>query len=349
MISIKTRCFGKTKDGKTVTAFDLRNENGMSVTLLDYGATVQIINVPDRDGKQIDVSLGYDDLTSYEDGGCFYGAVVGRYANRIGNARFVLDGREYQLSHSKRESNHLHGVFGKRLFESSVDGDGVTMRYFSPDMEEGFPGDLRLEVRYVLRDDNALEINYKAETNAPTVVNLTNHTYFNLNGQDGSTVFDHKVRLNSSFFTEYADSFAQTGRIISVENTPLDFRTEQTLGARFNDDYRQLRICTGYDHNMIVDGKDGKLKSIGAVRSEKTGILLEAFTTEPSFQFYSGNYMHFDPVQKGKNGVRYPKNGAICLEAQHYPDSVNHPDFPSTVLRPGDVYRQKTVYKFKVE
>ena len=235
------------------------------------------------------------------------------------------------------------------MFEASADGETLILRYRSPDGEEGFPGNLDLEVRYRLSADNALEISYAATTDKPTVLNLTNHCYFNLNGADGSTIFDHIVRLNSSAFTEYEEGFAQTGKIIPVEGTPLDFREEHAIGERFDDDYHQLRMCTGYDHNMILDGPAGELKPIGTARSEKTGIGLEAFTTEPAIQFYSSNYVQFDPVPHGKNGVRYPKNCAFCMEAQHYPDSPRHPNFPSTVLRPGETYRQTTVYRLTTE
>ncbi len=347
MIDILTKEFGQTKEGDKVTSFELRSRNGARVSILDFGCTIQSVIVPDREGTPTDVVLGYDDIASYENGSCYYGAVVGRYANRIGNARFVLDGKEYLLEKSSGESNHVHGVFNKRMFEAFTDDGALILQYVSPDMEEGYPGNLSVEVRYDLREDNSLEITYKATTDAPTVLNLTNHSYFNLNGQDGSTILDHKLQLNCGHFTEYEKSFAQTGKIISVDHTPLDFRTEQIIGARFNDDYPQFRLCTGYDHNMILDGAEGGLKPIGWAKSEKTGICLEAFTTEPAIHFYSGNYMHFDPVSKGKNGIRYPKNGGFCLEAQHYPDSVNHPHFPSTVLRPGEIYSQKTVYRFK--
>ena len=346
MTSITSKEFGRTKDGRRVTAFELQNGNGMLVRIIDLGAAVQSIIVPDRNGTPTDVVLGYDDVASYENGSCFYGAIVGRYANRISdNGRFSLDGREYQLEKNSEESNHVHGVFVKRMFDASIDGEDLILRYFSPDGEEGFPGNLSLEVRYRLREDNALELNYAATTDAPTVLNLTNHCYFNLNGLDGSTVLDHRLRLNCSSFTEYSESFAQTGRIIPVEGTPLDFRQEQSIGARFDDDYHQFRICTGYDHNMILDGEAGELKEIGTAKSDKTGICLEAFTTEPAIQLYSANYIHFDPVPCGKNGVRYPKNGGLCFEAQHYPDSVHYPHFPSTVLRPGETYNQKTVYR----
>lgn len=348
MVTVHTNEFGRTKEGRKVTAFTLKNDKGMSVRILDFGGTVQSLTVPDRKGVPTDVVLGYDDVASYENGSCFYGAIVGRYANRIKDACFVLDGKEYLLEkNSKGESNHNHGVFNKRMFEASVDNGALILRYFSPDMEEGFPGNLSVEVRYRLCDDNALEIDYTATTDAPTVLNLTNHSYFNLNGQDGSTVLDHRVQLNSSRFTECSEAFAQTGTILSVEDTPLDFRTEHFVGERFNDPYQQFRICTGYDHNMILDGDMGKLKRIGSAKSDKTGICLEAFTTEPAIQFYSGNYIHFDPVPYGKNGVRYPKNGGLCMEAQHYPCSPNYAHFPTTVLRKGDVYRQTTIYQLK--
>ena len=348
MATIRSKDFGHISSGQSVTAFEMCNKDGMTVNILDFGATIQNMIVPDRDGKPVDVVLGYDDIESYENGTCFYGAIVGRYANRIGGARFILDGKEYQLEKTPGEDNHVHGIFNKKMFETYEENGTLIQRYISPDMEEGYPGNLSVEVCYTLRDDNALEITYKATTDATTVLNLTNHTYFNLNGQDGSTVFDHKVRLNSSNFTEYTETFAQSGKIIPVDNTPLDFREEHTIRERFYDDYHQLRICTGYDHNMILDGEEGELKLIGTMASEKTGICLEAYTTEPAIQFYMGNYMHLDTVKKGKNGVCYPKHGGLCFEAQHYPDSVNHDNFPSTVLRPGEIYNQKTVYRLKL-
>lgn len=338
--------FGTTKDGKKVTAYEMRNDNGMFVRVLDYGCTIQSVVVPDKNGVPTDVALGYDDLMSYEDGTCYYGAIVGRYANRIGDARFVLDGKEYILEKtSENKLHHLHGVCAHRLFSGRVEGETVILQYVSPDGEEGFPGNLNIEVRYTITEDNALTISYAATTDAPTVVNLTNHSYFNLNGQDGSTVLEHKVWLNSSYFTEYTDTFAQTGRILPVENTPLDFRKEQAIGARWEDGYPQFRACTGYDHNMVLDGEEG-LKPIGTVKSERSGIKLEAFTTEPAIQFYSANFIHYDAVERGKNGVRYPKNGGVCFEAQHYPDSTSHAHFPNVVLRPGETYRQTTVYRF---
>ncbi len=337
--------FGKLKDGRTVTAYEMKNDSGMSVKLLDYGCTIQSIVLPDKNGTPTDVVLGYDDISSYEEGSCYYGAVVGRYANRIGDARFVLDGKVYQLKKtSENKLHHLHGVYAKRLFKGRIEDGAVVFEYLSPDGEEGFSGNLNVEVRYTLKDDNSLELFYRATTDAPTILNLTNHCYFNLDGQCGDTVFDHKVRLNSSYFTEYTETFAQTGRVIPVDGTPLDFRKERTIGSLFNDDYHQFRICTGYDHNMVIDGKEGEFKEIGTAKSDKSGISLKAFTTEPAIQFYTANFIHFDSAAKGKNGLRYPKNGAFCFEAQHYPDSINHKNFPNVILRPDEVYTQKTVY-----
>lgn len=346
MVTIQAKPFGVTGAGQSVTAYEMTNDNGVFVRILDLGGTVQTILVPDRRGVPTDIVLGYDDPASYEKGTCYYGGIVGRCANRIGGARFTLDGREYLLQSSPGETNHVHGVFHRKMFAAAVEGEELVLRYVSPAMEEGYPGSLTMTVGYRLTDDNALILTYRAVTDAPTLVNLTNHTYFNLNGQDGSTVLNHRVQLHCSYFTEYTPSFAQTGAVIPVDGTPLDFRTEHTVGSRFLDDYHQLRICTGYDHNMPVDGQPGELRSVGSAASDVTGISVEAFTTEPAIQFYSGNYMHFDPVERGKNGVRYPKNGGLCFEAQHYPDAVHHPNFPSVVLRPGREYRQTTVYRF---
>ncbi len=347
MESITSEEYGVTKEGKGVKKYVLKNSKGMSVNILDYGATIQSIMFPDRGGKLIDVTLGYDDLKSYEDGSSFFGGIVGRFANRIGGARFKLDGIEYKLDANSEEGhNHVHGVFNKRLFNAALEGGSLVLKYVSPDMEEGYPGELSVTVKYSVTEDDALEIDYTATTDKPTVINLSNHCYFNFHGNDGSTILDHRVKLFSSAFTECDEFFAQTGRIIPVDGTPLDFREEHTFGERFDSDYPRFRVCTGYDHNMILDGLDGELKPIGKAWCDKTGIGLSAFTTEPAIQFYSGNFIQYDAAPHGKNGIRYPKNAGFCFEAQHYPDSVNHENFPSTVLRPGEVYRQKTVYSF---
>ena len=346
MTTVTSKEFGKTKAGQSVTAFELKNENGMLVRILDLGGIIQSVIVPDRNGNMLDVALGYDDVESYENGSCYYGAVVGRYANRIGGGRFTLDGKEYILE-TNEEGHHIHGVFPKRIFDSSIDGEDLMLHYFSPDMEEGYPGNFSVDIRYHLSGDNALEITYTATADAPTIVNLTNHSYFNLNGQDGSEVLDHRLWLNCIAYTQYTETFAQTGKIIPVENTPMDFRKEHIIRESINEEYPPLRVCTGYDHNMVLGGSEGELKPIGTLKSDKSGICLEAFTTEPAIQLYTANFIHCDPVPFGKNGIRYPRQGALCFEAQHYPDALNHPHFPNTVLRPDDVYSQKTVYRFK--
>ena len=348
MTKITSREFGKTKNGEIVTAYTLTNENKVSVTILNFGCAIQSITLLDKNNKLQDIVLGYDDVASYEVGTCFYGSIVGRFANRIGGASFVLDGKKYQLEKSIGENNHVHGIFGKKLFNSSIIDDTLLLKCTSPDMEEGFPGNLNVEIRFNLTDDNSLIISYIATTDKPTILNLTNHCYFNLNGQDGSTVFDHYLQLNCSYFTEYNDDFSQSGKIIDVTDTPLDFRKGKTVGQDFKDPYYQFRICTGYDHNMIVDGNENELKRVGTCISNNTGITLEIFTTEPAIQLYSSNYIMYDEAKCGKNGLRYPKNGALCFEAQHYPDSPNHSHFPSTILRPGETYTQTTIYKLSV-
>ncbi len=346
MTMITSKPFGYTKSGHLVTAFEMRNSQGVTVRVLDLGCAIQSILLLDREGKETDVVLGYEDVASYEEGSCFYGAVVGRYANRIKGGHFFLEGKEYQLEkNSPNGTNHIHGVFAQKVFESKIEGEELVFHYLSPDGEEGYPGNLSLTVTYTLSEDGALTLEYEATTDETTVINLTNHCYFNLNGHDGSTVLGHHVWLNCIAYTEYSDTFAPTGRIIPVEGTPLDFRNEHQMERDWDSSYRQFRICTGFDHNMILDGKPGELKPVGTAYSEQSGICLRVFTTEPAIQFYSGNFIQFDNAPMGKYGIRYPKNGGLCMEAQHYPDSVNNPSFPSTVLHPGETYHQKTIYQ----
>ena len=348
MIKIYTEPFGVITNGNNVTRFVMENENGMKVAVLDYGCTVQSILVPDRDGVLRDVALGYDDASCYEKGSCFLGAFVGRYANRIGNAAFTLNGRIYRLKKNEGE-NHLHGTFAHRLFDGVVKDNAVEFRFESLPSEEGYPGTLKGKVLYRLTDDNALEIEYTAVCDEDTVINLTNHTYFNLNGQDGSDVLDHVMRLYADSFTELNEDQLPTGRILGVDNTPLDFRREKKIGANLSSDHPQMRLASGYDHNMILNGTAGTLREIARVKSPQTGITLTASTTEPAVQFYSGNFVQGDRAPHGKAPVRYPRYGGFCLEAQHYPDSVHHPDFPDTALKKGETYYQKTVYRFTID
>lgn len=348
MTSITAEPFGLTRSGEAVTRYELRNSAGMRVRILSYGCTVQSILVPDAAGKLRDVALGYDDLASYEAGNCFFGAVVGRYANRIKGAAFSLDGRDYTLPKNDG-NNHLHGVMAHQVFSGSVEGDVLVLRRTSPDGEEGFPGTLQVSVRYHLGEDNALSITYDAQTDAATVINLTNHTYFNLNGQDGSDVLDHVLALHAEAFTECDAQLIPTGRILPVAGTPMDFRSGRRIGVEIDAPYPQLQNGSGYDHNYVLKAEEGALLPFAEVCSAQSGIKLNCFTTQAGVQFYTGNYLHQDTAPAGKGGKRYPRRGGFCLETQHYPASPNFPQFPSTRLNPGERYHQETVYQFSIE
>lgn len=339
--------FGLTKNGEEVLRYTLENGCGMSVSVLTYGCAIQRILVPDRSGAPVDVALGYDDLLSYEKGICLYGAVVGRYANRIKDAEFTLNGVRYQLE-KNLGGNHLHGCFPRRVFEAQVCSDTLVLSYLSPDGEDGFPGDLRLEVRYRLTEENALEIEYAARTDRDTVLNLTNHTYFNLDGCGNGDVLGHLLRLDSDSITEPDASSTPTGKILGIAGTPFDFRTEKAVGAEIFSEYPLLAQSCGYDHNYILKGA-GELREFASVRSRESGIVLTCATTQPAVQLYTGNFIGEDPVPCGKNGVRYGRYAGLCLETQHYPASPNFPHFPTTVLRRGEEFFEKTVYRFDIE
>ena len=343
MTTVSVRPFGSTGDGKAVTQYTLKNENGMCVQLLSYACAVQRMVIPDKNGVPRDVVLGYDTPEGYENGSSFFGAFVGRYANRIKNAAFPLGGKMVRLR-PNAGAHHLHGAFARRVFDGEITDGGVVFRYVSPPEEEGYPGTLTGEVRYTLTADNALVIAYTATADADTVVNLTNHAYFNLNGQDGSDVLNHLLQIDADSYTDMDGSLIPTGKINSVDGTALDFRSEKPIGA----DIAQLAQSGGYDHNLILNGSTGALRRFAAAKSGSTGIILTAYTTEPAIQLYTGNFIQNDTAAHGKNGVRYPRYGGFCLEAQHYPCSPNYPQFPSTVLKKGETYRQTTVYQLSV-
>lgn len=348
MIKITSKPYAVTRNGEQVVRYTMTNSNGMSVSVLSYGCIIQNIMLKGADGKERDVVLGYDNLMDYESSICFFGACVGRYANRIKNAEFELNGITYKLKKNLGEA-HLHGVLSFQVFEGEIEDDGVCFKRISLSEDEGYPGNMSIEVRYKLTEDNALEIDYKAVSDEDTVVNLTNHTYFNLNGQDGSTILDHKVTIDSDKVTEIDRCAMQTGNYRYVENTPMDFREEKTIGRDINVDYDQLNITQGYDLNYIINSPSGKLRKISTVKCDKSGIMLETYTTEPAVQFYAGNFLAAVRDIIGKNQTLYPKYGGFCLETQHSPCSPNYPQFPSTVLKQGEVYSHKTIYKFVVE
>jgi aldose 1-epimerase len=344
--------FGKTKEGKDVQLYVLSIDKGMTVKVITYGATITELWAPDREGKLSDVTLGFDTIKGYEQKGSpFFGCVVGRYANRIAKGRFTLDGTEYKLA-TNNGPNHLHG--GNKGFDKAVwevvgksAGDKVvslTLRHVSPDRDEGYPGKLTTEVTYTLNDRNELRIDYKATTDKPTVVNLTNHAYFDLAGHDQGDVLGHELTMKASKYTPADDTLIPTGKIEPVKGTPFDFTRPTTIGSRFD---KLKGEPKGYDVNYVIDGKPGTLRLAAVVREPKTGRVLEMETTEPGVQFYTGNFL--DGKAKGKGGAVYKKHTGFCLEAQRFPDTPNHKDFPSAVLRPQETYRQTTVYRFSAK
>ncbi|HWS42932.1 MAG TPA: aldose epimerase family protein [Pseudoflavonifractor sp.] len=343
MIAIRNSAFGKTGTGKSVSCWTLTNDSGMSAEILTYGGILRALTVPAADGPR-DVVLGFDDMAGYEGQDAYIGAVVGRVANRIGGARFMLDGREYRPS-ANRAPNCLHGGFhgfNEKIWAAGTQDDALVLSLTSPDGEEGFPGTLRVKVIYTLGEDNSLTIEYLAECDAPTVVNLTNHSYFNLKGAGSGTAEDHMVRILADQFNETDGAGIPTGRLLDVEGTPFDLREGKRLEEGLASDHPQLVGGGGYDRNFILkSGFDGVLKRAAAV--ECAGLRMECFTTQPGLQLYTANYLD---TMSGKGGRTYERRCALCLETQNWPDAVNHPDFPNAILRPGQTYLQTTVYRF---
>lgn len=340
---ITSKIFGTTEAGNLVTCFDMANKNGMVVSVLNYGCTIHRILVPDRNGAKINVALGYDSILGYEEGNCYFGALVGRYANRIRDARFSLNGRTFRLTPNDGK-NHLHGIFSKTVFSAYEENGKLIFHHLSTPAEEGFPGNLSVAVRYLLTDDNALVLEYEAETDAETVINLTNHTYFNLNGE--GDVMNHSLCLLSELFAECDSETLPTGRLLNVAKTPMDFRSPRTILEAMDLSFEQIELCGGYDHHYLLNHAPDVLTPFAELIGDRSGIRMTAYTTQPGVQLYTGNYVQNDtaPFEKGKR--RYKKHAGLCLETQHAPDSPNMPVFPSTVLHPGEKYHQKTVFQF---
>jgi aldose 1-epimerase len=315
-----------------------------------YGGVVVSLRVPDRRGNLGDVVLGYDQLDRYLKKGAYFGALIGRYGNRIGNGRFSLDGQEYKLAQNNGE-NHLHGglvgfdkVLWNRTESPTDDVFGLKLTYLSKDREEGYPGNLSVTVIYTLTNKDELKLSYSAMTDKPTVVNLTNHSFFNLAGS-GSNL-GHEIMINADRFTPVVKGLIPTGELRDVKGTPMDFSTATAIGARIDEDYEQLTLAGGYDHNYALNKRDSELSLAARVSEPSTGRVMEVYTTEPGMQFYSGNFL--DGSITGKGGRVYERRSAFCLETQHFPDSPNKPGFPSTVLRPGQQYSSTTIYRFSV-
>jgi aldose 1-epimerase len=339
-------------DGTAVKQFTLTNGSGVEVRAISYGAILVSIKVPDRAGRLGDVVIGHDSLDGYLTRSRFFGALVGRYGNRVGGAQFTLDGKTYTLA-KNNGANHLHGGvkgFDKVVWQGSVNkdprGPSVTFSRTSPDGEEGYPGALAVRVTYTLTDKNELILDYHATTDKPTIVNLTNHSYFNLSGEGSGDILGHRVTIDAESYTPVDAGSIPIGEIAPVAGTPFDFRKETAIGARIDADNDQLRIGTGYDHNFVLRRTGPGLVHAVRVVDPASGRTMDVSTTEPGVQFYTGNKL--DGSYNGKSGHVYGKRSALCLETQHFPDSPNKPAFPSTVLRPGQEYRSTTVYAFGV-
>jgi aldose 1-epimerase len=344
--------FGKTADGAEVDLYTLQSGKGMTAKIITYGTIVTELDVPDRAGKTADVVLGFDDLKGYLAGHPFFGAIVGRVANRIAKGKFTLDGKEYKLA-TNNGPNHLHGGikgFDKVVWKAepvdAKDGVAVKFSYVSKDGEEGYPGNLTCTVTYTLTTKNELRIDYTATTDKATPVNLSNHSYFNLAGHGSGDILGHEMHIQADDYTPVDDTLIPTGKIEPVKGTPLDFLPQTpafTIGKRIGELKGEPR---GYDHNFVLR-KNAKLDMAARVTEPKSGRVMEVWTTEPGVQFYTGNFLN--GKEKGKGGAVYNKHAGFCLETQHYPDSVNHPSFPSVILKPGDTYTQTTIYRFSTK
>jgi len=351
--SVVRSAFGSMPDGRPVERFVFGNAHGLEVSAITYGGIITSLRVPDRDGRMGDVVLGFDSLEPYLAGTPYFGAIIGRYGNRIAGGRFELDGTTYQLA-TNNGANHLHGGnvgFDKVLWAGepfqSDSAVGVVFTYTSVDGEEGYPGTLDVRVTYTLTDDDHLVFDYRATTDAPTPVNLTQHSYFNLAGEGSGTVLDHELFVAASAYTPVDEGLIPTGEIAPVEGTPFDFRERTAIGARIDVDDPQIARGPGYDHNFVLDtAGDGFLSLAARVVEPTSGRTMEILTDQPGLQFYAGNFL--DGTLVGKSGRPYVHRGGFCLETQHFPDSPNQPAFPPTILRPGEEYRTRTVYAFGV-
>lgn len=348
--NIKKQPFGKTPEGNAVDLYTLTNRKGVEAAITNYGGIVVQLRVPDRKGNLADVVLGYDDLDGYIHDKAYLGALIGRYGNRIALGKFSLGGQTFTLPRNNG-ANTLHGGlkgFNQALWRATElqnkNGPSLQLEYLSKDGEEGFPGNLSVKVIYTLTDENELKIEYSATTDKETVVNLTNHSYFNLAGAGNGDILQHQVMLRANKFTPVSESLIPTGELRSVQGTPMDFRKPTAVGARIDQDEQQLKYGRGYDHTWVLQSGGSKTPSLAAsVYEPGTGRVLEVWTTEPGVQFYTGNFLD---GAKGKGGKVYQRRYALCLETQHFPDSPNQPNFPSTVLKAGQLYHTVTIYKF---
>lgn len=349
MPAVSRAPFGKTPDGQAVEVFTLKNTGGIEVRAITYGGIITSIRTPDRDGAMADIVLGFDSLDGYLGDHPYFGAIVGRYANRIGNGRFAIDKLEYTLA-TNNGPHHLHGGvkgFDKYVWTPEIiGGNAIRLSRVSADGEEGYPGELQVAVVYSLTNYNELIVEYQANTDLPTHVNLTQHSYFNLAGAGNGDVLDHELMIDADNYTPVDATLIPTGQIAGVAGTPFDFRKLTPIGARINAKHAQIAHGHGYDHNFVLNRKGEALQLAARVVEPKSGRVLEVATSEPGMQLYTGNFL--DGAIKGRGGLGYERFGGFCLETQHYPDTPNQPEFPTTLVRPGTTYSTRTVFKFDV-
>ncbi len=350
--SITSRPFGEF-EGRPVSLFTLTNQHGLVAEITDYGGIVVSLKTPDREGKLEDVVLGYDDFEAYQKDQGWFGAIAGRCANRIAKGEFSIDDNQFQVA-TNNGPNHLHGGergFNKRLWEATATIEAgqpqLKLEYLSPEGEEGYPGNLQVTTTYTLTKKNGLKIDYSATTDKPTICNLTHHGYWNLGGPSCDSILDHQLQFHCDKFTPTDETAIPTGELRDVKGTPFDFSEPHTIGQSIDDDNAQLKIGKGYDHNYVINGEAGTLRPVARVHEKKTGRVMELLTTDYGVQFYSGNW--FDGKVIGRNSRPHTHRIAFCLECQRFPDSPNQVDFPSAVLRPGEVYEKTTVYRFSVQ
>ena len=343
-MSVRTKVFGTMKDGHKVTLYSIQNQNGMIAEVMDYGAILVNLLVPDHKGEVDDIVLGYDKLEDYYVNGCFFGAVIGPSANRIAKARFSIDGVSYQFpandNGNNLHSDHVNG-YPKRLWNAEIVGNGVRFTLDDPDGSMGFPGNKHVEVTYTLTEENELRLDYHVTSDKKTLINMTNHSYFNLAGHNAGSILQHKLQILADAYTPVIPGSIPTGEIAPVKGTPFDFTTSAVIGERIEDDNEQLKLGQGYDHNWVLNGSG--FRKAASAESEETGIKMEVYTDLPGIQFYSGNFL---AGSKGKEGAVYEKGYGICFETQYFPDAIHKENFESPITKTGEVYDTTTVYKF---
>ena len=336
-------------NGKTAKLFTLRNKNDIEVTITNYGGKVVAINVPDKNGKFGDIVLGYDNIEETVKGNLYFGALIGRYGNRIAKGKFTIDDKEYTLK-TNNGYNALHGGeigYNDVVWDAKQEGNKLKLKHLDKDMHEGYPGNLDVIVVYELTDENELKITYDATTDKATPVNLTHHSFFNLNGAGNGTVLDHILMMNADHYTPIDTTMIPTGELAKVTGTPFDFTNPTEMGKNIDADNQQIKNGFGFDHNWVLNGENGVMKLAAKVVEPISGRTMEIYTTEPGLQFYAGNFL--DGSDVGKGGKKYEYRTAFCLETQHFPDSPNQDNFPNTILRPGEKYHSETIYKFGIE